>query len=1555
MGARIAAHDWSTSPLGDPAAWPQSLKTAIGLMLPAQAQIVLFWGGEYVAFYNDAYAPTIGDKHPRALGRPAAENWAELWSDLHPLLRSVRETGKTVHADDRPFYIERHGGVGEEVFFDISYSAVPDDAGAVGGVLCIVSETTERVRAARRREFLLTLADSTRALADPDAIVGLTARMLGEHLDAQRVIYAEIHEPTGTVKFHDGWFAQGVDAPPPQLRLSDFAGIADWLSGGRPIVADDVETHAATRRSLEGLAALDVRALVSVPLIKQGRHVTNLNVHRTHAHHWSADEVSLITEVAERTWESVERARIKAAQDASQRELQLLADTLPVLVSYVDANRRYRFVNHTYEEWFPDRKQAHVVGATVAEVVGDAAYALVEPYIDRVLAGNPVSFEQLLPFAGGPHRHVHVDYMPRIEAGHAVGFYVLVNDISEAKRAEAALRESEERFRNMADHAPVMMWVTDPSGYCTYLNQAWYDFTGQTRQEAEGYGWLDATHPDHKAEAERVFLEANAAQGSFRVEYRLRRADGHYRWAIDAAAPRFDTDGAYLGYIGSVIDIDERREAELALQVNEERLRLATDAADIGFWDVDLIHDQLIWPTRLLRMFGILTDRPVSMTDFYNGLHPDDYDSTYAAFARAADPAIRALYDVEYRTVGADDGVVRWIAAKGRGLFDEAGRCLRVVGTAIDITQRKAAEIALRESERRLRFLGKLDEALRTVRDPVAAMEAATRLLGERLVVARCAYADVDADSNRFTIRADYCAPGVPTSAGQYSLDLFGSRAAAELRAGDTLVVRDVPTELAAGEGREMFQAIGIDAIICCPLIKDGGLRSMMAVHNASARDWQPEEVALVETVVERCWAQIERIAAEARLRESETRYRTLFTSIESGFCVVEVDLDGAKGRVDYRVIEANPAFYRQTGFDEAVQGRWLRDEAPDLEEFWFDTYGRIARTGEAERFEQGSAALGRWFDVYAFRVGAADEQRVAILFNDISARKRDEELREAQNRVLALALGEGDLAATLKELMLRVEALSEAGMLGSILLVEGDHLRLGAAPSLPEAYNSAIDGIALGANVGSCGTAAFLNESVFARDIDTDPRWTAFRELALSHDLRSCWSTPIRSADGGVLGTFAIYYHEPREPAAGDLELVGFVTQSAALAIERHRSEAALRELNETLEARVIERTQELETAHEALRQSQKMEAMGQLTGGVAHDFNNLLTPIVGALDLLERKGLGGDREQRLIAGAAQSADRAATLVQRLLAFARRQPLKMVPVDLGGLVDGMADLIASTTGPQINVVAEVAAGLPRAMADPNQLEMALLNLAVNARDAMPDGGTLRISATEEADPPAGLGLQAGPWLRLSVADTGIGMNAETLKRAIEPFFSTKGIGRGTGLGLSMVHGLASQLGGALHITSAPGLGTHIELWLPQTSDAAIVAGPAAESDLGAGRGAVLLVDDEDLVRATTADMLQDLGFDVTEASSSEEALRLIEGGAAIDLLVTDFLMPGMSGAELAARVRALRGDVPVLVVSGYAEDDGAPTPYPRLTKPFRKTELAAGLADAMGGEFAQA
>jgi PAS domain S-box-containing protein len=821
-----------------------------------------------------------------------------------------------------------------------------------------------------------------------------------------------------------------------------------------------------------------------------------------------------------------------------------------------------------------------------------------------------------------------------------------------------------------------------------------------------------------------------------------------------------------------------RARAETRIRSSEARYRQIVEGAE-DFAIVALDSEGVIrgWNSGAERLVGHSSEQAVGQP---GGLFFTQEDKAVHAPEQEMEKAATEGRAVNERWHMRRDGTRFW----GSGLTMPLAGGGGFVKIFRDRTAEHEAESALQESEARLRFFSELEERLFKAKDSSEAMEVAARLLGEKLEVSRCAYADVDADTDRFWIRSDYTAPGIDSSAGTYSLDLFGPRAASYMRSGNTLIICDVSVELEPGEGREMFHAIGVEAIICCPLVKDGKLAAMMAVHQCHVREWTVSEIGLVREIVERCWAHIERVGAEARLRDSEERLRLAVENAEVGFWDVDV--------VNDRLI-------------------W-----PPRTKAMFGISPQVPVT------------------MQDFYEGLHPDDR-------------------ARTTAAYLAAADPEIRA----------------------LYDVDYRTIGRE-----------DGI---------------------------ERWIAAKGRGVFDASGRC------------------------------LRVAGTALDITA----RKYAEEALQHLNATLEIRIADAIAEREKAHDALRQSQKMEAMGQLTGGVAHDFNNLLTPIVGSLDMLQRKGVGTEREQRLIAGAMQSAERARVLVQRLLAFARRQPLQAVAVDIEKLVHGMGGLIESTTGPQIKVAVETAKDLPAAKADANQLEMALLNLAVNARDAMPDGGTLRISATSESvDGTHRSRLRPGVYVRLSVADTGTGMDDATIARAIEPFFSTKGIGKGTGLGLSSVHGLASQLGGAMTIQSRQGVGTNVELWLPVTAASVEGEAPSAHVQINDGvrRGVALLVDDEDLVRMSTADMLSDLGYAVVEASSAEEALNVVAGKQAIDVIVTDHLMPGMTGTELARHVEGMRPDLPVLVISGYAELEGIEADRARLTKPFRKDELAATL-----------
>ena len=495
--------------------------------------------------------------------------------------------------------------------------------------------------------------------------------------------------------------------------------------------------------------------------------------------------------------------------------------------------------------------------------------------------------------------------------------------------------------------------------------------------------------------------------------------------------------------------------------------------------------------------------------------------------------------------------------------------------------------------------------------------------------------------------------------------------------------------------------------------------------------------------------------------------------------------------------------------------------------------------------------------------------------------------------------------------------------------------------------------------NAGA-GFAVVTEEAIAESDLhalsdwlDGQPEWSDFPFVLLTRRGGGLERNPGAGRFLEVLGNVT-FLERPFHPTT-------FVSlaQSALRGRRRqYEARARLEELNglaADLERRVEERTAEREAAMAQLHEAQKLETLGQLTGGVAHDFNNLLTPITGALDILQKRYGGHDeRSARLLSNALQAADRAKTLLQRLLGFARRQALRTEPVDIAALLSGMRDLVTSSVGPKVEVHLRVDANLSPALVDPNQLELAILNLTVNARDAMPQGGPLTILAEEAAiGPQSSPKLKPGLYIKLSVIDAGCGMDAETLNRAIEPFYSTKEFGRGTGLGLSMVHGLAAQLGGGFALTSEPGEGTRVDLYLPVASKGALAERrPAREALRSFGRSiSVLLIDDEPLVRTATAEMIRDLGHHVEEASGGAEGLALLERGLSVDAVITDYMMPGMNGGEVSRRVAQIRPNLPVLLITGYTgPTDDAPH-LTHLAKPFGQAEIAKALSDLLGGE----
>ena len=1037
-------------------------------------------------------------------------------------------------------------------------------------------------------------------------------------------------------------------------------------------------------------------------------------------------------------------------------------------------------------------------------------------------------------------------------------------------------------FALVADAAPVPMWTTKPDGTRGFVNRAYCEQVGLPYADALRLDWRTLLHPDDIAGVVAATEAGRAGGGEFGFEARMRAADGQWRWTRTVTRPRLAADGTRLGYVGVAHDITEAKEAERTVRAREEQLSALIDQTSAGLAQVDLTGRFTMVNDRFCQLTG-RSRSDLSRLRMADITHPDDRPTNaaqQAALVRDGTP-----YTVEKRLLSPHGGSV-WVSSSAALIRRPDGTPMSALAVMLDITARRNAQDAVRENEARLGFLDTLGKATATANDADAVLAITTRLLGEHLAAADCAFADMADDGDTFHIRGDWHLPGARSIVGTYSLATFGSMAVADLNAGRPLVIDDMAA--IDGDGAAAFRAIGIEATIVMPFIKGDRLAALMAVHADAARTWTEAELSLVREVTERSWAHVERVRAEAALRDSERQLRLAIEGARigtwhwdpvtrrGGWSARTAEIMGVP--VDRRLSQREQAEMihpddrarvaeglarlATAGNDFATEYRIIR---PDGAVRWIASHGRIMR-------DEAGAPI-----------------RAIGTIRDVTIRREAQEEAHRLNQTLEATVAERTAE---RDRMWRLSR--------DLLLVVDLRRRIRAVNPAVEALGYTADAVT------GRSMAAFIHP---------DDR------AAANQAMRAVATAPIgefparlRAADGGWR-----HFIWSAAPGEGEAYVIG---------------------RDVTAET---QRRGELEQAQEALRQAQKVESLGQLTGGVAHDFNNLLTPIIGNLDLLARRAAkeeaGDERQARMIRGALESAERARTLVQRLLAFARRQPLQPGSVDLSMLVNNLVPLVASTVGPQIEVDTELPPGLPPAMADPNQLELAILNLAVNARDAMPDGGRLHLVAgLADAKVLVKAGL-SGAFVALCIADTGTGMDEATAARAIEPFFSTKGVGKGTGLGLSMVHGLASQLGGAMLLTTAPGEGTRVELLLPVAMRTVAVATPTCDAGpVGAGR--VLLVDDEEPVRDATAAMLASLGFDVTMAGSGEAALAILDG-VAPDYLVTDHLMPGMRGADLAQRARAAYPGLKVLVISGYAGLDEIPPDLPRLAKPFRVDELA--------------
>jgi PAS domain S-box-containing protein len=1216
LGALMRAHDWSTSPLGSPESWPQSLRTTVSLMLGSRFPMFLAWGQDLGFLYNDAYAPILGTKHPEALGRRFADIWSDIWQDIKPFIDKAL-FGEAVWFENLPLTMHRNG-YDEQAYFTFSYSPAYDDEGRVVGMFCACTETTEKVLADQR-----LAAERERQRQQFEQAPGFITILSGpDH------VFEFANQAYSRLFGGRDFLGRTVREVFPDLAGQGFFELLDTVyTTGERFVAHDIPIRL---QSLPG-SPPEERFLdfIYEPVV---------------------DETG-VTGIFVEGYDTTERVRAEEARQHSQQELQLLTDNLPVLIAYIDADARYRFLNRPYETWFLRRRE-DLLGRSVRDVVGEAAYAHVEPYIKKVLAGERVTFEQFRPYADGVSRHVRVEYVPRTAPdGHVEGFYSLVQEVSDSKRAEAALRASEARLAAIFAEAPVGLSEIGLDGRFQSVNSKLCSMLGRSREELLSGSITGVTHQEDVALSRENLRRTIETGEPISFDKRYLRADGMVVWANSNLTRLDDAEGKPRGVLAVTVDLTDRHLQEAALR--EETRTLET---------LNRTGATLAGELHVERLLQIVTDAAVELTGAKFG----------AYFHNVMDETGERLH--LYTLSGAD-----------RAAFESMGR------------------------------------------------PRATAIFGPTF-------------RNETIIRSG---------------DIL-----ADARYGHNAPHRGMP------EGH-----LPVRSYLAIPVVSRSGevLGGLIFGHPEADRFSERHERLMTG------------LAAQAAIAIDNAR---LFQQVQAARETLEQ-------RVEERTAERN--------------------------RIWSMSRDLFAVMG---------------FDGYLKAINPAWETTLGFSVETLLTRPFPEQVHPDDHGAVEAAV----------ELLRRGETIARFE----------DRLR----------------------------------------HADGSWRWIAW----------------------GLVPEGDVFYAVGRDITA--------------------EKEAAA----------------ELEQAQEALRQSQKMEAVGQLTGGLAHDFNNLLAGISGSLELIGTRMAQGrlaDVDRYLVA-AQGAAKRAAALTHRLLAFSRRQTLDPKPTDVNRLVAGMEELIRRTVGPQVEIEAVAKAGLWSVLVDPHQLENSLLNLCINSRDAMPDGGKITIETGNRwLDERVGRerDLPPGQYVSLCVSDNGTGMTAEVIERAFDPFFTTKPIGVGTGLGLSMIYGFARQSDGQVRIYSEVGQGTMVCIYLPRHHNAETGADmPTAASSVERAQAGetVLVIDDEPIVRMLVVDVLQELGYAAIEASDGPEGLKVLRSDARVDLLITDVGLPnGLNGRQVADAARQLRPDLRVLFVTGYAENavlsHGHLDPGMEVvTKPFDLAVLAS-------------
>jgi PAS domain S-box-containing protein len=1530
-GARLRDIDWTRHSLGAPEQWSQSLRVAIRLMLSSQQPMFLWWGPELSFIYNDAHSRLIGTgRHPRSLGRPGHEVWAEMWDILNPQIQLVlKGQGATWH-ENQLVPILRDGHL-EDAYWTYGFSPIDDETAphGVGGVLGICAETTGSVQQRQRLDFMLKFTDALlQEPADMRAVIRIATDLLSRHLKVTHISFGEIYEaqePSDVYYINSDGQANSV------FGLLDQFGrtFARDLKAGRPVAICDVA--ASEHRNLPLVAATHTRSLLCVPVKRDERNKAIFLIQHIEPRRWRADEIALLEEAGERLWTLLKRGQAEknlanakaenlAALSAAQEELARMAERAEI-AQFASRSTLYDYSPRT----------GVVFQKTAKEPLGgygnDAIPATQEAWQQLIHPEDLSIFVQAVQQALEKADRFEVEYRVRHRDGHFIwvrdaGLAVRdqagdgtrlvgsIRDVTQRKSVELSARAQADELKAIYDGSPVGLCILDRDLRYVRINDRLAEINGVPAADHIGKTVRDVV-PDLDEQAVETLKRVLAGEAVYAMEFvgMTPAQPGVVRTWRENWLPLRGRDGDIAGVTVSAEEITEEKVRIEELAAQEALLQAIGKSSPDAIYAKDR-EGRMIYANAA--QFEILTKSPDQVIGH-----------TAHAYIDAPDEA-KHVHETDMRVITCDqterldetftlpDGSLRIFESTKAPLRTAEGSVAGIVAISKDVTERRTAEV-------RQTFLLELADRLRT--DP-RATEITAEALGRHFGVSRAGYAIADPTGETLTVSREYVDGTVKAATGEHHLAEFGSWLQADLRAGHTVVINDVMTDVRTAGGTAPFFAIAARSAISVPVIQEGRLVATVYLDHCEPRKWRADEIALVEEVAERAWAAVEREKTETALRLRTAELESLLVSAPLGVAFFDRD---------HRYLRINEELAAVNGVpSEQHIGRHIEKILPINAVSVVPLLNQVFATGDIIRNIEVVGETPRWpgeqrhwlTSYYPVRGVRGEITAVGVWVVDIT--DRQEAAAQLQRSELRLQLGKSVAGLGLATMNYQEDTITLDARAAELFDLPPDvplprstvHARFH-----PDDADQLLPRIAT--LVGPAG------EDFFAADHRVvhrsgEVRWISARKRMA----RASNANGQRIAVSGMLA-------------------VQDVTSLKEVEEALRKSEAALLAANSNLEHKVEQRTQEAKAALAQLFESQKMETIGQLTGGVAHDFNNLLSAILSNLDLL-RKRITDPRATKLLDGAILGAERGAALTKRLLAFARRQDLKAETVQISALFEGMRDLLIRSLGPGVQIVSDLPADLPPVSVDPNQLELAILNLAVNARDAMPLGGSLTVEANAD-EIGANRHVEAlapGSYARLRVSDTGQGMDEATLKNAAQPFFTTKGVGRGTGLGLSMVQGLVAQSGGAMRIESQVGRGTTIELWLPRATvgmnEKTKMPYVAASGELQPPR-TILVVDDDALVSMGTAGMLEDLGHRVFQANSGRAALELFGKHPDIDVVITDHAMPGMTGVELARRIHEVKPNLPIVLATGYAELPNSEDPgLPRLPKPFRQEDLNA-------------